>query len=83
MIRPQADEKGLATSLQREKDFSRGQIRMHGNGMRAFKIIDCQAECFFNAVALFQVGGQVYGNNLGVTADFVGIAHAPGDMVGF
>ena len=50
MVLGKSHKQGLTTSPLGQKQFPRRPVRMHGDGMRAFEIIDGQTEGLFNAV---------------------------------
>ena len=66
MIFSDTDKNRLSASPLAEKELSRGQIRMHGNGMRSFKIIERQTESLFDRNAFMNIFFDLKRNNLGV-----------------
>ena len=55
MIRSDSYKKCLAAAFLGQKNFAGGQIRVHGDGMGAFKIIDRQPKGFIDGRTLAQI----------------------------
>ena len=69
MIRGDSNKKSLAAAFLGEKNLSRGQIRMHGDGMGAFKVIYRHPESFIDWMTLLIILVDDQWNYFGIRGD--------------
>ncbi len=70
MVRGEPDKDSLPAAALGAEQFSRGQIGVHADGVRAVEVVDSFAKTFFHGVTAPQVALDLQGNHFGIGSDF-------------